>query len=279
MTTLLRLAISLWILVVLVQAARAAWRHRDLTGLIWRSIRPRHVAGAVALLAVVTATAAVLVVAVPPLRIGLGHLIGFTGNAVFVPLEEAVRATGPVPVNGPDWGALGVSSVFLGLLLVLLPWLAFVEEEIFRAGLETASRWQQARAALVFGLVHLVMLVPVGAALAIAVAGAVYGRIYRRAWHRDDGRAVPRPVARAFRPTRRSAAAAAQVRAHATQPLQSERQPRAGSAEAEVAVRSDPRPELRQANAVLESAVWHTTFNSMIVVLVWVAIAYEALAR
>jgi hypothetical protein len=39
-------------------------------------------------------------------------------------------------------------------------------------------------AALRFGLAHLIMLVPLSAALAIAVAGFAYGQIYRRAYAR-----------------------------------------------------------------------------------------------
>lgn len=256
MTTTLRLLLAAWILFTLARATRAGWRQRRLVVAVWRAIRPRHVVGSLALLAVVGTLATVLIDRVPGMSVGLGHLLGVTGNAVFVPLSEAVAHAGPAPARGPDWVLIGLSTGFLGLLTALLPWLAFVEEEVFRAGLEDASPPREAAAALVFGLAHLVMLVPVGAALAIAVAGLVYGRLYRRAHRRADGRSLPVPVALAFRPTRRSAAAADRARTSD----------------------GDPRPERRQAAAVFASTVSHTTFNTTVVVVVWLGIVISALA-
>lgn len=268
-TSLLRLLITGWILVMLVRAARAAWRQRDLLVTVWRSIRPRHVAGAVGLLAVVATIATVLIGSVPGMAVGLGDLIGFTGNAVFVPLEEAAARAGPVPDGGTDLVVIGLATVFLGGLAALLPWLAFVEEEVFRAGLEDVSLGRELVAALIFGLAHLVMLVPVGAAVAIGAAGFVYGRIYRGAHARLDGHAVPPAAARAFRATKRSAAAADRARGTAAH--------EASSGETTLVAVVDRAPERRQAAAVLASTVWHTTFNTLVVALVWLSIVLAAL--
>lgn len=268
-TALLRLAIVGWILLLLVRAARAAWHQRALVVTVWRRIRPRHVVGSFGLLVMVVTVAGLLLTTVPWLGYGLGSLIGFEGNAVFAPLEEAAARAGPAPAAGPDWLFLALTTGFLGFLIVLLPWLAFVEEEVFRAGLERASPTVEVRAALWFGLVHLVMLVPLAAALAIAVAGFVYGRIYRAAYRRAGGGDVPAPVARAFRSTRRSAAAAAAERQAAPGAL--------ALADGPLDVAVDRRPERRQAEATLASAVWHTTFNTLVIVLVWVSIVGASL--
>jgi hypothetical protein len=268
---LLRLAVAGLVLVLLARAAAGAWEHRALAVTVWRRVRPRHVAGAVVLLTVV-ATLAWALLAVPALNIGLGTLVGFGGNAVFVPLEEAATRGGPVPATGPDWYMVGLATAFLAFLGLLLPWLAFVEEEIFRAGLEVAGFRREAWAALKFGLLHLVMLVPLAAALAIAVAGFVYGRLYRGAYARHAPGPLPPSVIRAYRPTSRARRAAAVVRLRAACAALA-----GGPAEPVEPPPDHPLPEHRQASAVLASTVWHTTFNSLVVGLLWLVIVADAL--
>jgi hypothetical protein len=218
-TSVLRLAVAGVILLLLARSARVAWRNRRLAVTVWRRIRPRHVAGSLVLLTAVLATAVALLELVPVTSFGLGTLIGLTGNAVFAPIEEAT-ARGSAANGGAGIGqALTWGTVaFLVGLLTLFPWLAYVEERVFREGLERADRPHRLWAALRFGLAHLIMLVPVAAALAIGIAGLWYGRVYVRAFQR--------------------------------------------------AARDETiTPDQARSRAVLESTVWHTTFNSLLVVL------------
>jgi hypothetical protein len=273
---LLRLLIAAWILWTLARVARVAWRQRALTFAIWRAVRLRHLAGALGLLVVVAGVAAALVTWVPGAGLGLGHLVGLTGNAVFAPLEEGLARAGPPPAGGPDWVLLVGATGFLGGLALLLPWLAFVEEEVFRAGLEDAGPLRVAVASLVFGLVHLIMLVPVGAALAIGVAGVAYASAYRRAYRRSGCAGLadaPAVAQQAFRPTARARAAADRARWQARADLLAA----GGHAPGEVDTVLR-RPEGRQAAGVFAAAVWHTTFNTTLVVLVWLGLAGAALA-
>jgi hypothetical protein len=284
-----RAAIALWILWLLVRVARASWRQRELTLALWRAVGVRHAGGALVLLVLVAGVAGALVRWVPGADLGIGHLVGLTGNAVFAPLEAGLARAGPPPASGPDWPLLLGASLFLGPLLLLLPWLAFVEEEVFRAGLEDAGPRRLVGSCLVFGLVHLVMLVPVGAALAIAVAGAAYTLVYRRAHAaagQPGGPRAPAVARRSYRPTRRARAAAARAR-----PLRDHEdrdhevrdhevrhhEPAHAPHDAPLGVRPG-EPEERQAAAVFAAAVWHTTFNSVLVVLVWFAFAVAALS-
>jgi membrane protease YdiL (CAAX protease family) len=311
-----RAAIALWILWLLVRVARASWRQRELTLALWRAVGVRHVGGALVLLVVVAGVAGALVRWVPGAELGIGHLVGLTGNAVFAPLEEGLARAGPPPTSGPDWPLLVGASSFLGPLLLLLPWLAFVEEEVFRAGLEDAGRRRLVGSCLVFGLAHLVMLVPIGAALAIALAGGAYTLVYRRAHAaagQPGGPSAPAVARRSYRPTRRARVAAArarplrdhEIRAHEVRDGEvrdgevrdgevrdGERGNRehgpdpepahAGDREPAHATPDAPlvvgEPEDRQAAAVFAAAVWHTTFNSVLVVLVWFAFAVAALS-
>lgn len=203
MVDALRLAIVAAVLVLLARVVPVAWRNRRVALTVWRRLRPHHVLGSLALLAAVLGTALTLLWLAPPTRHGAGSLIGLSGNAVFAPLEEAMlRGGGALPEPAPaartptetthvrtepvrpePWLVL-LTVAFLAGLLLLVPWLAYVEERTFREGLEHAGLGHQVWRALQFGLVHLVMLIPLAAALAIAVAGFAYGRAYRRAYRR-----------------------------------------------------------------------------------------------
>lgn len=265
-TAVLRLAIAGWVLVALGRAARAAWTHRGVLAAVWARIGVRHVAGGTVLVAVTVTLAHTLVTHVPGMGLGLGTLLGSSSNAVFTPLEEALARTGPAPPTGPDWMLAGLASGFLLPLLALLPWLAFVEEEVFRAGLEDASTVGEVGRALTFGLLHLVVLVPLGAALAVGACGYVYGKVYRHHHARHDGADVPVAVLRSYRPGRRAAAAASRART-----------PAGVLVAAGATAVADRTPERRQAAAVLASTAWHTTFNAMIVIVVWLLLLRTAL--
>lgn len=264
------------VLLLLVRAGRVAWRQRELTRAIWAAVGWRHLAGALGLLALVVAVATVLLVAVPVTGVGLGTLTGTEGNAVFSPLEEGLARAGPAPASGVDWLLLAGGTVFLGALALLLPWLAFVEEEVFRAGLEGASWARVAAVSLVFGLLHLVMLIPLAAALAIGVAGFVYTLIYRRA--AAERRPIPAVARRAYRPTSRARAA---VRA-AGRPGRQGPDAAVPTALADDGAATDAARAAAavdaQASGVFHATVWHTTVNTAIVVLVWLSVLATAIA-
>lgn len=251
MTEIARFAIAATVLALLARAASAAWRHRRVAVAVWRRIRLHHLVGSVALAAVCMTVAVMAATFAPITRFGLGSLVGLHTNAVFAPVEDVILQPPPqddrdaADPNGDRDAAGGAGSArrdtaidlslitgFCVLLLALFPWLAFVEERTFREGLEHASLGRQAWIALRFGLAHLVMLIPIAAALAIGVAGFAYGLIYRHAY----ARALTQPigVAAAMQATR-------------------------GTAEATA-------PSAARSHAVLTSTVWHTTFNSLLVV-------------
>jgi hypothetical protein len=250
MASIIRLAVVAAVVLLLVRAGTGAWRNRALALAVWRRIRLRHIFGSVGLLAVVLTVALALLELVPVTEAGFGKALGLSGNAVFAPLEEAsLRANGESALApgtpaaaadraGPsvDMALVAGTSAFFGLLLLLFPWLAYVEERTFREGLEHAGPVREVLSALRFGLVHLIMLIPVAAALAVGVAGFFYGRVYRRAYRRAERRTEE--VAGPFGMPVAVAPSTAQLRGE----------------------------------AVLASTVWHTTFNSVIVVLVWVSL-------
>lgn len=253
--SVVRLLLALLVLALLARAARVAWSRRDLALAVWRGIRPRHVVGSLGLLVVVVTVTVTLAMALPVLAYGLGDLFSTTGNAVFAPVDVAAEATRAVSGDGANIGFLVVVTVFLLVLALLLPWFAFVEEEVFRAGAEAWGLPTRVGAALVFGAAHLIMLVPVAAALGIAVAGFAYGEVYRRGVARRP-RPAPAAVRRAFRPTRRSSRAVRQVAVD--------------TIDTHLHVR-------RQVDGLYASTVWHATFNTTVVSLVWVTFVLDEL--
>lgn len=250
-----RTVVVVLVAALLAQRAGWAWRHRATSVRVWRAIRPRHVLGAVGLLAVVMATFVALWLAVPVTQYGVGSLVGLDGNAVFAPIDSALEepivqaehaaASGQPAPGVPWWQVAGVSGFLVGLSL-LFPTLAMAEEQAFRAGWEDLSLGRQVASALRFGLVHLVMLIPVAAALAVGVAGFAYGRIYLRTY-----RAVPPRLV---------------VPAWGT----------AGRDDAGARVQGPPTPVLAvdraeaRRQAVFAATVWHTTFNTTVAAVVLV---------
>ena len=238
---------------LLAQRAGWAWRHRATSLRVWRAVRVRHVVGALGLLVVVMAVFATIWAAVPPARYGLGSLVGLDGNAVFAPIDDALEAplvqaeqaaaTGQPAPGVPWWQVAGVTGFLVGLSL-LFPTLAMAEEQAFRGGWEDLSTPRQVLSALRFGLVHLVMLIPLAAALAIAVAGFAYGRIYLRA-HRA---VPPRLLVPRWELAGRTV----------------EGLPLAGPPTPVLAV---DRGEARAAG-VFAATVWHTTFNTVVAAVV-----------
>lgn len=252
---LARGAIIVAVLLLLARAARIAWQRRALALQVWGAIRPRHVVGAVGLMVVVLAAAITLLAFVPVTSYGLGSLIGLEGNAVFAPVDGALQAPVDAALAGEDaavpwWQVAGVSG-FLLLLTAMFPHLANAEEWAFRAGWERYDETRRAFSALRFGMVHMVMLIPLAAALAISVAGWVYGRIYLRAHARSLASAADdMPMA--------ADVAEAMISGVVS-----------GEVDVAAAVRERRNREAQQAG-VLAATVWHTTFNSLIAVIVLV---------
>ena len=139
-----------------------------------RGLRLRHFLPVPVVLTVVVSTAA-LRLEVPGLDVGWWSAIGGYGN----PVAGSTERTVGTPL---EWL---VPLVFAALLLPGLPLFAEAAERIFRFGAEGWS-WPRRlwRSGLAFGLVHLVVGVPIGVALALAVGGLYFLAVYLRAARR-----------------------------------------------------------------------------------------------
>jgi hypothetical protein len=74
--------------------------------------------------------------------------------------------------------------------VVVLPVMAELEEDIFRKGSEHRGPWKRFVAAFLFGMVHCLIGVPIGAGIAITVAGLYYTAAYLREYKRTENQVL-----------------------------------------------------------------------------------------
>jgi hypothetical protein len=134
---------------------------KTITLRIVRGLRLRHFLPVPLVLTLVVA-AAFWLSSLPILSFGWWTAVGGEGNPVFGSTE---RTTGTVL----SWL---LPLVFMLLLIPALPLFAKREEEIFRLGAETWSTPKRIGKAVLFGLVHALIGIPIGVALALSIGGA-----------------------------------------------------------------------------------------------------------
>src|SRR4051794_21152399 len=177
-TDLLTVAVLALVGVRLVSAARTAVgaEVRGHVMEILRGLRLHHfLLAPIVLTGVVVAFS--LLIQIPGMSIGWWTLIGGTGNIV---------TGGPSQPNGTPLEWL-IPAVFLVLLAPALPLFAETEELMFRRGAESWDLRRRLWMGLKFGLVHLIMGIPIGVALALSLGGWYFQWAYLRGYHRHDG--------------------------------------------------------------------------------------------
>ena len=170
---ILSLAVLAYVGIRLADAARQAVLSRGYVWTLIKGLRPRHFLGAAPALACVIGLA-LLLFRVPGLSFGWWTAIGGQGNPVFGSARP--EAVGPLDTVIP--------VVFVVLLVLGLPLLVEGEEWVFRRGAECRSRWGNLRWAVLFGLVHALVGIPIAAALALSAGGVYLTWAYLRMWRR-----------------------------------------------------------------------------------------------
>jgi len=146
------------------------------------------------LVVLVTTAAFFLLRKVPGLNWGWTNLFfKGGGNIIFAPLAalaELPPGSKPVQISLVMIILLKVSIAFgflafFGLLVIMFPNAAWIEEEMFRKGRHTFGRIT--KASIAFGLVHLLVGVPLAAAIALIIPGFFYGFVYASAFEKIWG--------------------------------------------------------------------------------------------
>ena len=146
---------------------------KAITMRIVRGLRFRHFLPVPVVLTLVVA-AAWWLSSLPILSFGWWTAVGGEGNPVFGSTE---RTSG----TALSWL---LPLVFMLLLIPALPLFAKREEEIFRLGAESWSVPKRVWKALLFGLVHALIGIPIGVALALSIGGAYFTLMYLRGYRR-----------------------------------------------------------------------------------------------
>ncbi len=154
----------------LVEAARTSVTAHRKAMVVVRGLEVRHFVAALPALAMIVLLALVLI-QIPVLSFGWWQAIGGVGNPA-------------VGLTEQDLGALGVliPAFFIGLLVIALPLLVAREEWVFRRGAERRGPTANLGRAVLFGLAHAVIGIPIGAALALSVGGIYLTACYLRGW-------------------------------------------------------------------------------------------------
>lgn len=153
----------------LVQAAKLSRSHRgrSLSRQVWTRIRWRHIWPVPFVLAGVLLVAVPLLM-VPVLRWGWWSALGGDGNPIFGSSTATI---------GTVWAWL-IPLVFMLLVVAALPLFANAEERMFRSGAQRWTTRHRAVKVLQFGLIHALIGIPIGVALALSVGGAYFMSVY-----------------------------------------------------------------------------------------------------
>jgi hypothetical protein len=163
-------------LVVTARRMVVSGRVRARTLWIVRGMRLRHFLPAPVVLLLVLALGLTLI-QVPGLDFGWWTHLGGQGNPVFGQ-TEAIAGT---------LIAWLIPVVFVLLLIPCLPLFAEREERAFRLGAEGWSWRRRIRRSVEFGLVHAIIGIPIGIALALSAGGIYFTLAYLRGY-RSGGR-------------------------------------------------------------------------------------------
>ena len=140
-----------------------------------RGLRLRHFVPVPVILTLVV-LAAVGLTSLPYLDFGWWTAIGGQWNPAFGVTERTAGTAFEIVVP----------IVFVVLLIPALPLLVEREELAFRLGAETWSTPKRIGKAVLFGLVHALVGIPIGVALALSIGGAAFTLAYLRG-HRETG--------------------------------------------------------------------------------------------
>lgn len=142
-----------------------------------RGLRFRHFLP-VPLVVAAVVLASIGLTSIPPLDFGWWTAIGGQGNPAFGVTER----TAGTPLE------IVVPILFVLLLVPALPLLVEREELAFRLDAERWSTPKRVAKAVLFGLVHALVGIPIGVALALSIGGAYFTLAYLRTFRRTGSR-------------------------------------------------------------------------------------------
>jgi hypothetical protein len=173
LSNVLSLVVLAFVGVRLLQAVKLSRSQhgRSLSREIWTRLRWRHIWPVPFVLTGVLLVAIPLLM-IPVLRWGWWSALGGDGNPIFGSSDTT---------SGTVWSWL-IPLVFMVLVITALPLFANAEERMFRSGAQRWSTQKRVIKILEFGLIHALIGIPIGVALALSVGGAYFMSVYLRSY-------------------------------------------------------------------------------------------------
>ncbi len=162
-----------YVLYFIVGMAREAFANISFVPFIWKRTNPKMFAETFGILVLVTGTMFLLLAFIPFMRIGwMNFFSPDGGNIILKPFTDLAESS--------DYLIRCIPVVLLAVLIFLAPFIVKVEEEIFRYG---HTEWRAvSRQSVKFGLIHLILGIPIAAPLALIILGFFLGYKYRKAY-------------------------------------------------------------------------------------------------
>jgi hypothetical protein len=166
---------------VATRAARSPGMRRRVVTIV-RGLRLHHFLLVPVVLTLVISLATLLL-QIPGLSFGWWTAIGGQGN----PVVGVTDTTSGTPL---EWI---VPMLFVLVLIPVVPLFAEREEVMFREGAEHWSWSRRVYKCVQFGLVHALIGIPIGVALALSIGGAYFMTAYVRMYRRVEARVAAGP--------------------------------------------------------------------------------------
>jgi len=146
---------------------------------IWKRFRFRMLFETIGVIVLVVMTYVLLVVFFPFLNWGWSDLFIEGGGNIYVAPVMAVSE------QSSNWFMKALPFLFLIMFLVAVPFLARMEEKWFRYGHE---EWSEIiPQSIKFGLIHLVVGIPIATGIALIISGLFFGYKYKKAFDKNIG--------------------------------------------------------------------------------------------
>lgn len=162
--------------IALFNVAKALYDNRNnfsFVILIWKRFRFWMFLQILGIIALIYFTYAALITITPYFGYGWLNLIAKDGgNILITPIFSAFNSTMYIVRCFP--------SVFFFAFLLSLPFMARLEENIFRRGIHTWGKiiWRS----VVFGFMHLIIGIPVGVGIVLIIPGFFFACVYRKTY-------------------------------------------------------------------------------------------------
>lgn len=175
--TVLTVLFAIIAIASIVSTIAKEYKNANFIFAIWKRFRFRMLFEIIGVFVLVVVTYILLVSFLPFLDWGWSDLFMEGGGNIYVAPVMAVSE------QSSNWFMKALPFLFLIMFLIAVPFLAKMEEEWFRYGRE---EWSEIiPQSIKFGLIHLIVGIPIAAGIALIISGLFFGYKYKKAFDKN----------------------------------------------------------------------------------------------